>query len=698
MPLSFLAPIFLGALAVLAVPVLVHLIQRERRDAIAFPSLMFLSQVPYRSVRRRRIRNWFLFLLRAATLVLLAAAFARPLLDRDITPGTAGESARELVILLDRSWSMGYADRWSRAVAAARAAIDGVGANDRATLVFFDASAVAANQPTPDAARLRAALDGVTPGSAVTRYGPAFKLAQSLLEPSTLPRREVVLISDFQRAGWDGGDGARLPPGTTLTTVPVQDPDIHNVAVSGITFRREEQEGRERVSATARVVNTGPDPVTGLEVTLELDGRALESLRTDVPAGDAASVTFPPFTLPDAPVRGTVRAAADALPADDAFHFVLAPGQAVNVLVADAGAARGSLYLESALAIGEQPGFRAEVRRGAIPASAIAGRDVVLLNDVAVPGGETGRRLRSFVESGAGLVIVLGPRSANASWDAAADLIGGSPGPVQDPGTRGVALGYIDYGHPIFEMFRMPRSGDLSAARVFRYRQFVETPGVSVLARFENGAPALVERRSGAGRVLLATTTFATFWGDLPLKPTFLPLVQQLVRHAAGFAEDRPWFTAGQFLDVSGRSLARADTADPTVAAATPAAASSPVSDRIAIGPDGARTAIGETGLLALDRQGFYEIRGDEGPARSIAVNLDLAESDLASLDPETIAAAVGPRGDSPALAGSETLTAAQREQRQSLWWYLLVTAFLLLAAETVLSNRLSRKRAVASP
>ena len=62
--MQFLAPIFFAGLAALAIPVLIHLIQKERKEALQFPSLMFLRQVPYKSVRRRRIRNWFLFALR----------------------------------------------------------------------------------------------------------------------------------------------------------------------------------------------------------------------------------------------------------------------------------------------------------------------------------------------------------------------------------------------------------------------------------------------------------------------------------------------------------------------------------------------------------------------------------------------------------------------------------------------------------
>ena len=117
--MSFLTPLFLVGLAGLAIPVILHLIQKERKNVVQFPSLMFLRRVPYQSVRRRRIRHWLLLFMRLAALALIVLAFARPFLRRtEISAAASG--AREVVILLDRSYSMGYGDRWTRAQAAAR--------------------------------------------------------------------------------------------------------------------------------------------------------------------------------------------------------------------------------------------------------------------------------------------------------------------------------------------------------------------------------------------------------------------------------------------------------------------------------------------------------------------------------------------------------------------------------------------------
>src|SRR5262245_5219037 len=136
--MSFLAPLFFVGLAAIAVPILVHLIQRERKEVIYFPSLMFLRKIPYQSVERRRIHNWLLLAFRAAAMALLIAAFSRPFLtsasEKDVAPTTG---AREVVILLDHSASMGYSDHWNRARDEARKVVAGLGAVDKATLVLF---------------------------------------------------------------------------------------------------------------------------------------------------------------------------------------------------------------------------------------------------------------------------------------------------------------------------------------------------------------------------------------------------------------------------------------------------------------------------------------------------------------------------------------------------------------------------------
>ena len=363
--MSFLAPAFFLGLAAIAVPILIHLIQKERKEVIHFPSLMFIRKIPYQSVQRRKIHNWLLLLLRTAAIALIVAAFSRPFFTQDPTKVSASASgAREVVILLDHSASMGYGDHWEKARDAAQKVVGGLGGDDRATLVLFATGEEEAVRATSDHAQLETALREAKVSSDGTRYGPALRYAQSVLSRSSLPRKEAFLISDFQKTGWEQREEIHLPEGGTLTPISVATPGVSNVSVTKADFAREPFPGAERVTVTVLVTNRGATPVSNLPVTLDIDGHGIETRPISIGPSASGSVTFMPVTVADANMRGIVRAGTDQLPADNTFYFVLSPSRPVSVLVIDADGAssQASLYLTTALAAG--PHARLQDRRG----------------------------------------------------------------------------------------------------------------------------------------------------------------------------------------------------------------------------------------------------------------------------------------------------------------------------------------------
>jgi hypothetical protein len=281
--MSFLAPLFLVGLAAIAIPIFVHLIERERKDVIEFPSLMFFEKIPYQSVERRRIHNWLLLLLRAAAMVLIVAAFSRPFFTEDpVQAAGATAGAREVVILLDRSASMGYADHWDRARDEARQVVAGLSGNDQATLVLFGTGAQETVRATSAKADLEAAISAATVSSEATRFAPALRLAQSPLLQSTLPRAEVVLVSDFQRSGWARREEIGFDEDVVITPVSVATPGTSDVSVSSAVLQRGTFSGQDRVGVVAGLTNRSAAPVSDLPVTLEFDGRTIDARRVSI--------------------------------------------------------------------------------------------------------------------------------------------------------------------------------------------------------------------------------------------------------------------------------------------------------------------------------------------------------------------------------------------------------------------------------
>ena len=674
--MGFLTPLFWLALAGAAIPVIVHLIQREKKNVVQFPSLMFLRRIPYQSVRRRRIRNWPLLLLRLAALALIVMAFTRPFLRTQALTAAASGGAREVVILVDRSYSLSLGDRWTRASALARDRIQQLGAADRASIVFFDTGAEVALRSTSDKGRLTSALASGQPSAAATKYAPALKLAGSILSESALPNKEVVLISDFQRIGWLGAEGVRLPDGATVTPMSVAEGDAANVAITPAVLQRSMFDGQERVTVTAGAINRGP-AIASLPITLEVEGRAIQSKAVALTEGGSASVTFDPFTPSSKFTRGVVRIPDDRLARDNAFNFVVTPRDRIKVVLAGRGAANeASLYLERALELGDTPSFDV-IQRSVenISTDDLATATVVVLNDVPVSPAMADK-LGKFVENGGGMFFVLGPR---ALWPNTPDILPAVAGQPADR-SRGVAgrLGVLEYGHPIFETFRAPRSGDFSSARFYGYRTVTPAPGAQVLARFDDGAPAVLERRTGRGKVVVWTSTLDVTWNDLALKPVFLPFVHRVAANLAGYTQRPASLTVGDVL--SGREPG-AKTAG-----------------RVALAPGGDRIPLDDStsGVVQLQEPGFYEVRtGENDPASlTVASNVDLTESDLTPIDPQDVAAgATGQAGGAAAAGTNAIVTIEEQERAQRVWWYLLFAGLVLLGLETVLSNRMGHVR-----
>ncbi|MFP3948935.1 MAG: BatA domain-containing protein [Gemmatimonadota bacterium] len=687
--MSFLAPLFLAGLAALAIPVIIHLRQREEKAVVEFPSLMFLQGIPFHSERRKSIKHPLLLALRLLALILVVAAFARPFLQGDGTATAGVVGPRELVVLLDRSWSMAYEDRWDEARTAVRDAVASQGPRDRTTLILFDdgASAPVRSSPSPD--QVLRVVDDAEPGERATRYAPALRLARSVLETSELPRREVILVSDHQASGWSGEEDVALDPGIAFTPVSVGNPDQawSNASVADVELRRSLTGTRDAVVPTARIILRGGGEGGGITgAVLEVDGQVRDRMDAGLQRG-GAEVEFGAVPLADEPQRAVVRIQNDDLPQDDAHYSVLSPGRGISVLIVEPPTPRdnASLYLRRALELSRDPPFTVEVTNTGLPSNLQERFDVVVVADRSVSVDD----LRTFLEEGGG--VLWAPGAAEVVSSDAGSELGARIGAVRDHDrSSDVRLGTVDRDHPVFQPFRESGTGNFAAARFFRSRRLEPSDSARVLARFDDGNPALLEARIGRGRILTWAATLDTYWTNLPIQPVFLPFVHRSVLHLADRQEEVPARTVGSVLSPVAED--GGSETGPAPAGSRWAAAVTPSEERIELD--------GREAPLVLEEAGFYELLDDEGQVVDrVAVNVDPREGDLTRRDTEEIVAAVAGAGptetDSEAAEGGMAgIRSEDLERHQGFWRYLLIAAFVLFVGETIVSNRISEAMA----
>jgi hypothetical protein len=212
---NFLNPLLLSGLAAAAIPVLIHLFTRRRPRDVPFSSLEFLTEVNQSEIRRLRLKQWLLLLLRTLAVACLALAFARPALRGGAGGGSA---ASTVVVLLDVSGSMdALGARGTPLSADARRAAEDLlgtlGPADAMLLVpYDDTPRPVTPAPSSDAGRLRGALQALGTGARATDHRRALEAAAGALAASHALNRELFWISDFQRSGF-GGHAFASPPG-----------------------------------------------------------------------------------------------------------------------------------------------------------------------------------------------------------------------------------------------------------------------------------------------------------------------------------------------------------------------------------------------------------------------------------------------------------------------------------------------------
>jgi aerotolerance regulator-like protein/VWA domain-containing protein len=693
---TFLNPFFLFGLLASAVPVLIHLLTRRRPRRVEFSSVEFLREVRLAEMRRFRLREWLLLLLRALAVAALALALARPAVQG---AGGGGRGASTALLLIDRSYSMrareGDRSLFDRAKARALEVLDALEAEDRVQVMVFDTRARALfAEPVEDHGRARTAIEALEPGSATTDLEAGISGAVDALTRAPALHRELYVFTDLQRAGLAREVPARsLPPGLGVTFVAAGGPAAPaNRAASEARYRSGETPavqvgvrafGEANSLASAGTVSGGS--THDVPVTLEAmtsPGNWREAGRGFVPLagaeGSALVIARQPIDLAGEAVLGE-----DALTFDD--HRVFAAGQSgATRLLYVSGEASDPLAL--ALQAGEESG-RVSVSRVApegVTAAALAGKDAIVLDDVGSLGEGSLQAVVDFARAGGGVLLVLGAHTDPAFVNGRLfEALGGMriEGTQPAKAERGAwALRRSAVGHPALAGFPDAVGEAISQAKFTSAWRVDPGSEGRVLASFAPDLPALIERE----RLLVFTSDASGAWSDFPFSGSFLPFwLQSLAALAQGNSPD---LVPGERLDLPA----------PPGGAQAVWTLRSPSGQEI---PLQARLASGSTRLLSppLEDAGLYLVLASGRALRAVPVNPDLRESDLTRLSPAEVTArwkALHPR----VVTLSANAATAVREGRygREMWREFLLLALLFLAAETILGRLWGSRSATA--
>ncbi|MEW6072998.1 MAG: BatA domain-containing protein [Planctomycetota bacterium] len=349
-----------------AVPLLIHLLNRQRHQPLAWAAMRFVQEAYRRTRRHAQLENLLLLLLRMGAVALLAFAVARPFTDPESPLAPLTESRRDVALVLDVSASTGYRENvrsvHEAIVERARellGALDGT-RGDRVRLILAAADAtVAAGRSPEDALAVLSTVEepADAPFDAAAALGEVARLAADQAGDAGRAQLEVRLLTDLQRRSFVP-DLAAAPPGESApsatpslqtvldrleelgVTVVVEDLGPAaltppNLGVAAVLPLGDVLGAGLPLEIGVRVQNFGTAGRNAVRVALEVDGERQPSRAVDVPARGAAQAAFPLVLREPGDHTLLARLEGDRLAADDTRAGVLRVPPPVRVLLVD---------------------------------------------------------------------------------------------------------------------------------------------------------------------------------------------------------------------------------------------------------------------------------------------------------------------------------------------------------------------------
>ena len=627
--MALLSPWFLLGACAAAIPVVLHLRRQQPDQRVPFSAVAFLRQAQVEQSSRRQVSHWLLLALRVLALLLLALAFARPVLDAQAPAETV-----VTVVALDTSLSLSAPGRFDAAQRRAQVAIDEAPAGRAVAVVTFGGTAVLASPPAVDRGAARAAVARARVSAEPTDYAEAVRLAAALVSHGG----DVVVVTDLQASGWQGADVVPVDSRVQVRVDDLGEPPP-NLAVVALRATSD--------SLVATIRNTAPVTVDAAVVATvhpqagpvtSLDGR-----RVSVPAGASADVQWPRPSGAWAAVAVTDPTGAQGDNVRAVALSAITRGPVV-VVTGTGDARREALYVTHALDAASEGEGRAETR--SLPARTLGDTDVLRDAAAVVLLGTDGldhrgrQRLATYLRDGGSMLVAIGPGVDDeilSQWLAEAGVtatVHTSAPPLTTPQGWVVA----DGRHPLARA--LDAGGAPLGLVTFARIATLTAPGCRTVARFTGGGVALAECAAGRGRLLLLASDLDRQWNDFPLRVAFAPFVLRAVR---------------------GEALEHLD-ADAIVGRLPASLAAVPVGTAVAWPPD-----------------------ATQGERRWLPVNADPAESDPGRLTPAQFAAHLRP-ADTTAVAAAR-VRRTDAEAAQQLWWWALAAMLAVVVGESVVAR-----------
>ncbi len=627
--MTFLNPLALFGLFLGAIPVLIHLFSKTKKEYIEFSSLKFLKILEMRRIRRLKLKQILLLILRTLAVLFLILGFARPSVKGKLGTPLESQTKVSAVFVIDNSFSVKQPVRGRElfsilkelAVKSARQFSE----NDDMYLIY-SASPDKVYGPAAGSGTFIKRIEREKTVSARAELTEALFKGIYLLSEKKSDACEIFIFSDFQKTGLEkittAADSLRRNKNITLYCICPDFEDPANLTVTGIKPQNQLFAVNKDIKMNAFIANFSPKNVNDLKVNFYVENERTADAVLQLEPGQRSIREFSHLVNKPGFISGFIEVDDDRLELDNRQYFSQYIPDKRKVLVIQENRdpfLEINLLLNKNGVSGQECTFISKDRSSSVQFSDY---DVVFYNNIRNFNANDGFRLKKYLDWGGKTVIVLSSVTGIGEYN---DFIAKElslPRAVikrnhNTDGKSFLSFGRIDEIHPVWKDIISDPVKKYSSPHFFSTVLTRADKSSRRLINFSDGSPYIIEQASGNGIVTLINSGFSPAETDIQRKGVFIPLIQHLIKYLAvpewNFKND---FTVNEELFYQFKGSAK------EFEVIIPAGESIKILPKI----------FSNSYLLnhkGVTEPGIYKLFGDGRLIQQFAVNIDPLESDL---------------------------------------------------------------------
>lgn len=553
----FLNPSILLGLLAAAIPILIHILNFRKLQKVEFSTLSFLKELQKSKIKKIKLKQWLLLLLRTLIIIFIIFAFARPTLENVNIAGSTSAAKSSTLFILDNSFSMSYVgDDGSYFNKGKKIIKDIISKMEEGDDIFILKSTDSLFSSSNKETALKI-IDELKIALVTETINSKLKKAIDILNSSNNINKEIFLLSDLQKSTFINEiSNDSLSTQITDNKIKLYSFDLSldktkNYAVSNLSLQNSIIELNKPITFSATLSNYSDLTNNNINTSLFINNKRVAQQNVSLNENSDKIIYFETSINSAGLIEARVEAEEDNIVQDNFSYLSFIVPEKIKILMLydDISDLK---FIESAVSsISNQIEIKKQNILGVLN-NRIANFDLIFYMGRSV---NKSLEIENYLEQG-GKLIFISPKSVNENSLVELSKIIKLPkvkSIINSKPNQGsyAEFGDIDFEHPIFQnLFERETKRQIESAYFYKYIKFENPIYVRPIIQLIDNSTFLGEYKFDKGKVLYLNSSVNLEWNTLAIKGIFAPLISRMVFYLTSSNENLRTYTTGEILPI----------------------------------------------------------------------------------------------------------------------------------------------------